>query len=158
MAYSTAKNIEKRGNIMHETENPLANVPDELIRELLEQTNIQNNRNFVMNAVKKRGHYLKYAKQDLKNDREIVMQAVKQDWEALQHASDELKDDYEIIVEALKQSKFAINWTSHTGNLDLLMPLASGNVKPGSARWNQVIEECEDEFRPPSGIHYRGLS
>ena len=86
------------------------------------------------------------------------MQAVKQNWEALQHASDELKDDYEIIVEALKQSKWAIDYTtSHTSDLDLLMPLAIQNVKPGSARWNQVIEKCEDDIRAPSGIVYRGF-
>ena len=94
---------------MDPNENPLANVPNKLIRDLLKRVKIQENRNFVMNAVKKEGTHLQYAAQELKDDRDIVMHAIKQNWIALQYASDKLKDDYEINV-AIAQYKKADEW------------------------------------------------
>ena len=56
----------------------------------------------VMEAVKKDGRALRSASKELRNNPEIVMEAVKQCGYALGYASKELQNDREIVMEAVK--------------------------------------------------------
>ena len=64
---------------------------------------LKNDREFVLQAVKKDGTALQYASKELQNDREIVMQAVKQNGSALQFASEELQNDAELKALAARK-------------------------------------------------------
>ena len=57
-----------------------------------------NNKEVVMEVVKKDGYLLKYASDNMKNDKEVVLEAVMQDINALQFASDELKNNKEFML------------------------------------------------------------
>jgi hypothetical protein len=57
-----------------------------------------NNKEVVMEVVKKDGYFLKYASDNMKNDKEVVLEAVMQDINALQFASDELKNNKEFML------------------------------------------------------------
>lgn len=62
-----------------------------------------NDRDFVMEQVKRRGDLLKKAANQFKDDKEIVLQAVsKNGFLALEHASIRLKADKEIVLAAVK--------------------------------------------------------
>lgn len=69
----------------------------------MEKKNRWNNKEEVLEAVKRNGMALEYASEELKNDKEVVLEAVKQnDW-ALEYASKELRD--EIIIEKVKEAE-----------------------------------------------------
>ena len=53
----------------------------------------KNNREIVMEAVKKSGYALQFASENLKGDRDIVTEAVRKNRNALRYASKELKSD-----------------------------------------------------------------
>ena len=61
-----------------------------------------------LEAVKKDGHALRHASEEMRDDREVVMEAVKQNGYALQHASEELRRDREVVMEAVKHGGFLL--------------------------------------------------
>ena len=60
-------------------------------------SNIQDDRDIVLNCVKIRGYSLKNASPELRNDREIVLAAVRNSGYALKFASPELQNDPELV-------------------------------------------------------------
>jgi hypothetical protein len=71
-----------------------------------------NDRESVLEAVKKHGYALHRASENLKNDREFVLEAVKINGSALHGASEDLKNDREIVLEAVKSNGDAIEYAS----------------------------------------------
>jgi hypothetical protein len=63
---------------------------------------LRNDREFVMEAVKKNVWVLPWASEKFKADREIVLEAVRKYSAALKWASEELRDDKEVVLEAVR--------------------------------------------------------
>ena len=55
---------------------------------------------------------LKYVSDKLKDDKEVVIEAIKRNGLALEFASDRLKDDKDIVIEAVKNNGFALEFAS----------------------------------------------
>jgi serine/threonine protein kinase/uncharacterized membrane protein YqjE len=70
----------------------------------------QNDKEVVLQAVKKDGRALKFASKELQNDKEVVLQAVKQNGNALEFASKELRKDKEVVLQAVKKDEMALNY------------------------------------------------
>ena len=64
----------------------------------------RDDKEVVIEAVRKSGINLGHASDRLKNDREVVMEAVKQSGVILQYASDKLRDDKEVVFESVIRS------------------------------------------------------
>ena len=62
---------------------------------------LRNNREFILKAVSKNGHALKFANDDFRGDREIVMPAVRQNGLALEYADKTLQNRSDVVVEAI---------------------------------------------------------
>ena len=62
--------------------------------------------------VRKNGHLLKDAPEEMKGDRELCMAAVAQDWKALEWAGEEMKGDRELCMAAVAQDGRALNFVS----------------------------------------------
>ncbi len=73
---------------------------------------LKNDKEVVLEAVKKDGWALKYASYRLLDDKEVVLAAVEQDGWALQFASDSLKEDKEVVLEAVKKDSYALQYAS----------------------------------------------
>ena len=67
-----------------------------------------NNKEYVLEMVKKQGSLLDYASDELKNDKEVVLAAIQQDGNALEFAGKKLKDDKEVVLESIKK----VGWTA----------------------------------------------
>lgn len=77
---------------------------------------IKNDRDLVMEAVRRNGRDLEFASWDLRKDRDVVMEAVSQCGMALEFASRALQDDREIVMKAVTgpRSGSAIMYASET--------------------------------------------
>ena len=64
-----------------------------------------SDKDFVLEAVKKKGLALQFAHESLKKDKSIVLEAVKQNGFALEFADESLKKDPDIIKAAEKKEK-----------------------------------------------------
>lgn len=75
---------------------------------------IKNDRDLVMEAVRRNGRDLEFASWDLRKDRDVVMEAVSQCGMALKFASKALQDDREIVMKAVTgpRSGSAIRYAS----------------------------------------------
>jgi serine/threonine protein kinase len=73
---------------------------------------LQNDKEVVLEAVKKNGLALKFASKSLQNDKEVVLQAVKQSGWDLKNVSKELQNDKEVVLEVVKQSGNALRFAS----------------------------------------------
>ena len=73
---------------------------------------IKNDKEVILEAVKKDGASIFYASQELRADREIVLEAVRTYSYALSYASQELQNDKEIVLEAVKHSRLALEFAS----------------------------------------------
>lgn len=71
-----------------------------------------NDREVVIEAVKKFGAALKYTNDGLKNDKEIVLYSVKQNGYGLGFVSDLFKDDAEVVLAAIKQNGLVLEYAS----------------------------------------------
>ncbi len=71
-----------------------------------------NNKNEVIEVVKRNGRSLEHASYELQNDKELVLIAVKDNGWSLEHASDELKNDKEVVLEAVKNSGWSLKYAS----------------------------------------------
>ena len=88
---------------------------------------LRGEREFVMQAVSKRGYALWHASEELRGDREIVMKAVSDNPHALKFASKELRGDREIVMEAVCNSGSVLRDASKElrGDLEIVMKAAS---------------------------------
>ena len=73
---------------------------------------LSNDRELILEAVKRNGHDLEYASRKLKNDFEVVMEAVKNRGLSLYHASKKLKNNFDIVMEAVKNDGEALIYAS----------------------------------------------
>jgi len=78
------------------------------MQDELDIKNNSDNRDYVLNAVSKKGSLLDYASNELKNDKEVVLAAIKNNPEALEFASDKLKGDREIVYESVSKVRLDI--------------------------------------------------
>ena len=71
--------------------------------KMTEEDVMQNNNNkeFVLEAVKENGKFLDLASKELQDDKKVVMTALEQDPEALEFASPRLKNDKEVIMKGV---------------------------------------------------------
>ena len=60
-------------------------------------SNLQDDRDIVLNCVKIRGYSLKFASLELRGDRDVVLAAVRNSGYALKFASPELQNDPELV-------------------------------------------------------------
>ena len=60
--------------------------------DIKEVKNNKENKEYILEVVKKQGKLLEFASEELQDDEEVVIEALKQDGEALEFASDRLKD------------------------------------------------------------------
>lgn len=67
-----------------------------------------NNREIVLEAVRKNGDSLRYASRELQADREVVLQAVKQNVHALRHANEALLRSKSFVSEVVQISGDAV--------------------------------------------------
>jgi hypothetical protein len=65
---------------------------------------IRNDKEIVLEAMKHHIYAFEYASDDLKIDKELALMAVSADGELLEELSEELKDDKEIVLEAVKSN------------------------------------------------------
>ena len=61
---------------------------------------LRNDKDFVLEAVKRTVSGLAFASAELRNDKDVALAAVKADGLAIQYVSDRLKNDEEVLVEA----------------------------------------------------------
>lgn len=73
---------------------------------------IKNDKEFVINLVKKEPIYLRYVNREFKNDKEIILISVANFGLTLEWASDRLKDDEEVVRTACKENEYAIQYAS----------------------------------------------
>ena len=73
---------------------------------------LENDREFILKAVKYNGLVLQYVKIKFINHREIELEAVKNNGDALKYISQELINDKEIVLEAVKQNGLALRFVS----------------------------------------------
>ena len=75
-------------------------------------TELRNDREIVLEAVKTYSYALKYTSEQLRNDRETILEVVKRNGSALEYASEQLRNDREIVLEAVKNSRSALRYAS----------------------------------------------
>ncbi|MDP0562886.1 MAG: DUF4116 domain-containing protein [Candidatus Endonucleobacter sp. (ex Gigantidas childressi)] len=74
--------------------------------------NLQNDSEVVLAAVKKKGEFLQYAGKDTKNDKELVLVAVSHNFMALNYANADLQNDKDVVLAAAKQNGWTLKDTS----------------------------------------------
>ena len=62
-----------------------------------------NNREYVIENVKKEGALVEFASPELRDDKEVILEAIKNNPEALEFASDRLKGDREVVYESVSK-------------------------------------------------------
>jgi hypothetical protein len=70
---------------------------------------LKNNREIVLETVRRSGFILRDVPEEFKHDREIVLAAVRSYGEALEYAYSEFRDDEEIVREAIKNNKSKVD-------------------------------------------------
>ncbi len=73
---------------------------------------LKDDKDVVTAAVQKDGNALKYASTRLKNDKIMVLDAIQQSGSAIQYASKELRDDAEVMLAAVKKFDIALVYGS----------------------------------------------
>ena len=81
-------------------------------RLLKNAKNFQNDRELVLEAIRSKGSALKYASEDLKNDRDFVLEAIKRKGVALRYASPVLKSDRDFVLNAIKCKSVALKYAN----------------------------------------------
>lgn len=72
---------------------------------------IRDNREIMLEAIKRAGSNIKYASKRLKNDKEIAIIAVRQDQYNFDYISNDLKNDKDVVIELLKVGdKYCFDW------------------------------------------------
>ena len=66
-----------------------------------------NNREYVMENVKKEGVLLEFASDELRDDKEVVLEAIYNNPEALEFASERLKGDRDVVYNSVSK----VGWT-----------------------------------------------
>nr|NGX32285.1 hypothetical protein [Candidatus Anoxychlamydiales bacterium] len=115
---------------------PLKEVPSDL----------KQNKEIVLAAVKQSGWHLQYAHEDLKKDKEIVLAAVKQNGWALRYAHEDLKKDKEIVLAAVKQKGWALEYAHEDLKKDKEFVLAAVKQNGGALQYAHEDLKKDREF------------
>jgi hypothetical protein len=75
-------------------------------------TELQNNREVVIAAIKVHAGDLKFASEELKNDKEIVKLAIDEYPACIMYASDEIKNDKDMILYCVSQNGFCLQYAN----------------------------------------------
>lgn len=75
---------------------------------IIDLENHADDKNYVREAVSKRGALLEFASENLRNDKEVVLEAIKNNPEALEFASDDLKGDREVVYESVSRVRLDV--------------------------------------------------
>ena len=73
-------------------------------REVIEARENMDNRAYFEKIVKEMPLLIEWANDEIRDDKEIMMEAVKRDGGALEFASDRLKDDKDILITSVSRS------------------------------------------------------
>lgn len=65
---------------------------------------LQNDKDFVLIAVRQNGLALQFASEELRSDKEVVLEAVNENGFALQFASEELKENKDVVLVAVNEN------------------------------------------------------
>eukprot|EP01043_Picozoa_sp_COSAG02_P012198 COSAG02_NODE_468_length_21758_cov_41.206796_8_plen_583_part_00 len=107
---------------------------------------LRNDPHIVREAVKQDGLALRHASEPLRNDAQIVLEAVKQDGSALADASEPLRSDAQIVLEAVKQWGGALAYASKSLRNDPQIVLEA--VK----QWGGVLADASEPLRNDAQI------
>lgn len=90
---------------------------------------IQNDYEFILNAVKIHPYNFFNASEKLRNDRRIAIAAVSAFGRSLEYASEFLRDDYEVVEKAVENSGFALKYASKRlkNNKDIVLAAVKQN-------------------------------
>lgn len=91
--------------------------------------------NFMRQAVRKHGHSLGYASDDLRNDPDIVLDAVVSDGGALLYASTDLRANKDIVLEAVKQNGLSLAHASESLRSDRIIVLHAVQQNPHALKY-----------------------
>ena len=75
---------------------------------------LRNNKELVINAVRRSGYALKYASRNLRNDKDIVLEAIANDPRSLKFASSILKGNLEVAKKAIESDGRALQYASNS--------------------------------------------
>ena len=104
---------------------------------------LKNDRDVVMEALKKDSFALEYASEDLKKDKEIVKTAIEKRGLALWYASEELKNDRDIVLNAVKNNGIALGYASLELRKDKEIIITA--IKSNGLALEFVSEEFKDQ-------------
>ncbi|KAL9644036.1 hypothetical protein ABK040_005504 [Willaertia magna] len=124
---------------------------DHTFFEKITSYELLDDKEVVLIAIRKNGHLLCHASENMKNNKEIVSVAVDTDGDALMYASRELRDDKEIVLKAVRNNGKALLEASERlkGDLDIILEamklkvsyisFASKKFKQDENLMNQVL-------------------
>ena len=75
--------------------------------EITKMKQNSENREYVLENVKKEGALLEFASEKLRDDKEVVLEAIHNNAEALEFASDRLKGDRQVVYDSVSKA----GWT-----------------------------------------------
>ena len=98
-------------------------------RLLKNAKNFQNDKQIVLEAIRSKGSALKYASDDLRNNKEFVLEALKIKGVCLKYASLELKKDKEFILNAIKNKSTVLKYAnpSFKNDRDFILEAVKNN-------------------------------
>jgi hypothetical protein len=102
---------------------------------------LRNDKQFMLQAVKRNCMALEFASAALKNNKEVVMEAVKKEGGCLRHASDDMKKNEEVVLQAVIQTTAAIMHASSELRKDKKFILRVIINKP------MAFTYCYEDFR-----------
>jgi hypothetical protein len=90
---------------------------------------LKNNKDFILKAVKKNSHIIKYINEELKKDREILLEAVKYKGTVLEFIPKEFQNDREIVLTAVQNIGIALHYASEElkNDIEILLTAIKNN-------------------------------
>ena len=113
----------------------------------------RDDKEIVLEAVRRQGYCLRVASKACRGDREIVFQAVRQNGRSLRHASETCRGDKELVLEAVRQHGQSLHFASEAccddkdivlDTYDELRARANGRGQPGILQRLELVFETED--------------
>jgi len=107
---------------------------------------LKNDKDFVLNLIKRDVYYLDHASPKIRSDREIIILAVQLDGYALQFSSEELRSDNEIVKLAILSEPLAIQFASSDlrNNKELLKLAMDSDI--AAIQWAGPILQNDKEI------------
>jgi hypothetical protein len=97
---------------------------------------LRNDKEIVLEAVKKNGLMLKFASNELRNDKEIILAAIKNHAYAFEYASEELRDNKEFLLYIIKNNILHYAFEELRINKEIIL----NKIKNNNNNLNNIIE------------------